>query len=1213
MKKYYSALLSFLIICSPLIIAEAQEKLLKTIPELTLPNPETASLGKYGDVPMDMYTGTANISIPLYTLNFDGLEIPINLSYSTGGIRTGQEASWVGLGWTLSCEPVITRQIKGLCDITNGSTGGATRGYIYTDISLPSYNSNTEGLIKQLKIYYYPFSHAIGWDMEPDIFTANIFGESVSFILIPKAFNSGTVGVKMINGDKGYKVVYNESGKSFTITNNKGFRFYFSQKEYSLASSYVGSGSYAVQAPYTDPLITGWKLDKITSPKEKFLKFKYISAATESQPAFSNTLKTIICEYGNSNSYFPENYGAGESSSLNSYMISYLQSIISDDIIIEFKTSDRLDMRNGHSTNAGNLLGSASRGPQKLDNIIIKNSLNDIIYNYKFSYSYFNEQYLNNTSNSLKNLRLKLDLIENNNLRHRSFSYLNSNLLPDKTDMRNDFWGFYNGNYTFTNGFPLLKKIYSCSTNNIQYIKGGNRMSDFNFARNGSLETVVYPTKGYTRLNYEANDIKVDKNNIEKFSIYSLGDSKRITVESMSEDYPVTSEIFEIKEDTNLETILNISFGRSGTYENFISSSVKDNVEEKDKLKISCQLINVDNNQIVVENRFTDLPNCTASNCNPLRYSSINSDWNKKTIRVKLTKGRYKIIAKGLNHISYIFDQDNGAPYGHPDSGKFYNFGVKVDAEIPLLAFSPSFNLTVGGIRIKSIENFDNTNSLLTKKEYKYINEKGSSSGVLMDDLVFHNGKNYMFYSGETSGQPYTFEHKNVLEVYSNSILNSPSPNHIGYSRVEEISTDKGNTVNNGKTVSEFINKPNKYGISISSSGEVILTCIGNEGAPYGTDCPYYSSVEREMAVMPSSSYQDINGKPLKEVYYNNSGKRIRESVFQYSRDTVDVNNFTHPQIIATGIAHYKNLNYGFSASTSTIYALQIYRIFSENISLLSRTDTEYLNDIATTSKKTTYQYNSDFLPSKIIEESSITGKNKEVAYQYPRDLLTKEQVSFMQKFINDNIISNPVITKIATGTSQTLESHIKYKEVSISYKENNQNLTKTVVVADEVHQMTGTGNIMIESTDKANRRISYPNYDSFGNPVYITKDDITKVIYLWGYNGQYPIAKIENAVYSQITSIIAEGTLKSISEKLEPSATDIQTINGLRSNANLSDAQVTTYTYKPLVGMLTATNPRGVTMYYDYDTFGRLKETYIIENNVKKIIQVNDYHYQNQ
>jgi YD repeat-containing protein len=43
---------------------------------------------------------------------------------------------------------------------------------------------------------------------------------------------------------------------------------------------------------------------------------------------------------------------------------------------------------------------------------------------------------------------------------------------------------------------------------------------------------------------------------------------------------------------------------------------------------------------------------------------------------------------------------------------------------------------------------------------------------------------------------------------------------------------------------------------------------------------------------------------------------------------------------------------------------------------------------------------------------------------------------------------------------------------------------------------------------------------------------------------------------------------------------------------------------------MTSQTDPRGVTTYYEYDTFNRLKRTYIKENGVEKTIQTYDYHY---
>ncbi len=54
-------------------------------------------------------------------------------------------------------------------------------------------------------------------------------------------------------------------------------------------------------------------------------------------------------------------------------------------------------------------------------------------------------------------------------------------------------------------------------------------------------------------------------------------------------------------------------------------------------------------------------------------------------------------------------------------------------------------------------------------------------------------------------------------------------------------------------------------------------------------------------------------------------------------------------------------------------------------------------------------------------------------------------------------------------------------------------------------------------------------------------------------------------------------------------------------------DAQMTTYTYDPLVGMTSATAPpNNVTTYYDYDDFGRLKLVKDEEENTLKTYKYN-------
>ncbi|MFP3596899.1 DUF5977 domain-containing protein [Chryseobacterium sp. SIMBA_029] len=62
---------------------------------------------------VNTYVGKADISIPLYTISFGGLEIPIKLMYNADGIQVDQYASEVGLGWTLSSVGEIIKEVNG--------------------------------------------------------------------------------------------------------------------------------------------------------------------------------------------------------------------------------------------------------------------------------------------------------------------------------------------------------------------------------------------------------------------------------------------------------------------------------------------------------------------------------------------------------------------------------------------------------------------------------------------------------------------------------------------------------------------------------------------------------------------------------------------------------------------------------------------------------------------------------------------------------------------------------------------------------------------------------------------------------------------------------------------------------------------------------------------------------------------------------------------
>jgi YD repeat-containing protein len=55
------------------------------------------------------------------------------------------------------------------------------------------------------------------------------------------------------------------------------------------------------------------------------------------------------------------------------------------------------------------------------------------------------------------------------------------------------------------------------------------------------------------------------------------------------------------------------------------------------------------------------------------------------------------------------------------------------------------------------------------------------------------------------------------------------------------------------------------------------------------------------------------------------------------------------------------------------------------------------------------------------------------------------------------------------------------------------------------------------------------------------------------------------------------------------------------------ADAQMTTFTYKPLIGTSSTTDNNGITTYYDYDSYQRLMN---VRDKDKKIIKHMDYNY---
>ncbi len=133
------------------------------------PSPTAASLGKYGEIPVSMFSGTPNIEIPLFNLESTKLSLPISMSYQATGVKVEEIPGWVGLGWSLNAGGVITRSVRGLADDKNN-------GYL-------SYCNNIPANFFGVSCQFLMDIAESRYDTEPDVFFFNFAGLTGKFVL----------------------------------------------------------------------------------------------------------------------------------------------------------------------------------------------------------------------------------------------------------------------------------------------------------------------------------------------------------------------------------------------------------------------------------------------------------------------------------------------------------------------------------------------------------------------------------------------------------------------------------------------------------------------------------------------------------------------------------------------------------------------------------------------------------------------------------------------------------------------------------------------------------------------------------------------------------------------------------------------------------------------------------------------------------------------
>ncbi|MFC3198176.1 hypothetical protein ACFOET_11195 [Parapedobacter deserti] len=473
------------------------------------PSPNAASFSKYGEVPVNIYTGVPNIEIPLYTIKSGGLQIPVSLSYHAGGFRVDEEAGRTGLGWTLNAGGVISRTVNGIDDfspvkgyynnsfpefISSSATGILQSGQSYLESTTTgNYIINVVGNSTNMNAFLpTSVSSDVPYDTEPDVYTYNFAGFSGKFSLkkngdVVKQKPDG-VDIKLLNID----------GSSWQITTPDGVRFIFNRTERCSFQSPNG---------YTGIYTTSWYLTEIVSTKGDQITFGY-SEIAGSVINYNNINERYTLEvvklYG-LDSALPQ---PGELSSSNppikNYNAVFLSSITFPHGIIEFEYQAREDLQ----------------GDKRLVKMDVTNT-SDARYNfsYEFKQNYFVSSSTGFTMpNPLPNLnpnlfskRLRLDSLIKTNANGAAsethhFVYESTNL-PYKNSYARDHWGFYNGKTTNRTLLPNMQFLSNQHPGTqLSYSGGANRDGSGTHVKAAMLKEIVYPTGGRTVFEFESND-----------------------------------------------------------------------------------------------------------------------------------------------------------------------------------------------------------------------------------------------------------------------------------------------------------------------------------------------------------------------------------------------------------------------------------------------------------------------------------------------------------------------------------------------------------------------------------------------------------------------------------------------------------------------------------------------------------------------------------
>ncbi len=1129
-------------------------------------SPNVAAFMRYGNYPLNKFTGLPQISIPIYTIKEKDFVMPINLNYHAGGRKVDEIASWVGLGWNLAVGGMINREVRQYPDDyfvdfwpPYGDNQGMHHPNQYTTVTAKGYLRNVEeygpGLFNIATGLQQGYLHNNWEENDPgdpqswqteDAWEA-YFGEFYGSYGDYTHWKTG----ELANMQDAHSLAYNRHlGQGYDLQPDV-FRYNFNGYSGSFLFDYE---SNIIQVPITDLRIEKTsdvnnyegKLDgfKITTPDGTVYFFEAIERSTTHTSSgydrcdggyvnhdydyrytmnykSSWLLTKVNTPLGQIINFEYEDYstnievpihkmrwedpnlGCGE---LNGDGVSFSE-MYENRITINTKLLKKIETPNStinfvHSNEYREDI-TTSKSLSEI-NIYSKHT-SSYIKRFSFDYDYF----LTNTSSTEPNeKRLKLKSVQeyNNGKSKPPYKlYYNSQKLPELYSNHQDMFGYYNANGA-THMIPQVY-IYPSLTNQNRYRL--NKISGYPEKTDGTGEYgAQYFIDGANRT---LNATALQACMLEKIE-YPTG--------GVTEFYYEPNDYYDDVIDENiygggLRISKQISKGFSSPDLTLEYSYTLEDDEDKSSGMIS---------NLPVYAHYIPWVRIGFDIKSSNDFANASEKYRTLILRYNLNQNALE-AAQGST-VGYTRTVINQGENGSEEF--YYSFPLSANQDIDNTSFpgitferSRTFNGNSYSPPFAPNPDYSFWRGLLLEKKVKNVN------GNLVQQEIFE-------YLGIRS-KPYRWRHSldEWFEVVPAIIYNPP---------LRQI-------------MSQY------QALGYFSTSFAIYN-------PYITNC-----VRLTDKYVRTYDMQDASNQNFIETHI----------VYKYLEDNIFKKDHLYPKLKRTWNSQGEMVEEYYVYPSAVTKGNETYSGVDEESSTLS----------------TMVSKNIINKPYEVINYKN-DGSYKVLGAQ----LNTYKEVSIKDTEGND---------KIAIMPNKLWQIH-----TSTPIPESTTPSTSTFTISDIDYSHDVSGFVF---TKDNHYELEYiiDAYDSYGNPVqHHIINDINKS-YVWGYDGEYPIIVADN-----ISATALNTTVNSIQSNIEDflgnTIGDMTTSSqkaawgafntSLRNHASLQDTFIKTYTYKPLVGITSETDIAGKTTYYEYDNLNRLK---IIRDHDGNILKKYEYHYKNQ